>query len=369
MKYTSTVLTLNEICSTNIGDQAIAEGLNNAIYDVFGPDTKILNFCLQRGKMHSNTIPSKNGHTGKTEPALDATFLYHLAWTLRYIFRLAFAIPKFLKTDLAIFGGGGIIMNNRLQFPTALFLCGLLLKTLRIPYAVTGVSMSGELDELSKYLFKRFLHGALQVDVRDPVSSHKMALELNVHPSEGADYAFCLPAPSDEISIDDDTFEYLLNISSSVENKAEYARWIQDFISFNSDKSVAIVTTGVESDIRLAEDIVLHHPSKHLSIFHPVTYSQYCKLATASRLVIASRLHSGILAITSKSATMILDVGFKQRGFFKAIGLPNLVIKVKHLASEGHLQMPADLDLDQIAELQKSLCVKNLKAIKLKIGS
>jgi len=192
------ILTVNEICSNNIGDQAIGAGLNLAIQHVFGLGTEIYNFSLQKGSFPS-VAPVRKAKTAESDSGdLKVSIARHSLWSFRYLYRLLFAMKTISKVDLVIVGGGSLVMNNKLQFPTALYICGLLFNIFNKPYAVSGVSMSGEINGVAHVLFARFLKGAIHVDMRDPISREKGRLLFSLEIAQGSDYAFLLDydAPS-----------------------------------------------------------------------------------------------------------------------------------------------------------------------------
>lgn len=358
------ILTINEISSKNIGDQAIGIGLNVAIKEIFGPATEIYNFSVQKGQFIESITSSAATKVRSDSGNLDVSVIYHFIWTLRYIFRLLFAIPTFSKIDFAIVGGGSLIMNNKLQFPTALFLCGSLLRFLGKPYAVSGVSMSGEVDGVARHLFQRFLKGALHVDMRDPISINKAQdlFSINVH--TGSDYAFALNEiqPIKQVVIKE--FKILLNISASVKNMNSYLTLIRKIIGTNDCDRVALITTGDVGDIALTTSIAneFHLPASN--IFHADSCYDFCRVAQKADVVIGSRLHAAILAIFSKSRTLIMDVGYKQKGFFMGLGLDKNIIDYTNNADILFLTDDSRRYDEFDCQNQKEICLENLRRIK-----
>lgn len=327
------ILILNEIGSCNIGDAAIARGINDAV-STECDNVKIDNYYLQRGCFFDNYKPSHlSSQSAKTVSLPVPLFIYHFAWSARYLYRVIKDIRRIKVASMAIFGGGGLIMNNRLQFPTSMLIFSLIFRLLKIPYAISGVSLSGEIYGLSKLLFRYVFSGAFHIDIRDPISLSKFEKIFNINAKLGADYAFAISLNKKCSTKDTVDFDVLLNISSAIEQRQKYSAMIIRFLSENPSLKVLIATTGEHSDRQFATELHRAHLSTSHTIAFPDDFMEFIALARRSRFVLASRLHAGILGLLSGTKTSIIDVGYKQTGFFQGINLANNVVDASSTAT------------------------------------
>ncbi|SDH36319.1 MULTISPECIES: polysaccharide pyruvyl transferase family protein [unclassified Duganella] len=362
MREVKNILVINESLSHNIGDRAIAGGLTAAINAVSGGQAKVHKFWLQKGiAVDDAALAVPAAGAGKSDSmSMQASYLYHTAWTGRYLLRLLRALGRIKQMDLAVFGGGSLIMDNRLQFPTAMYLLGLVLNRYKIPYAVSGVSLSGEISGPAAWLFRRFLAGACHVDMRDPISREKAQAQFGVHVAPGSDYAFCLPAlpapsPAPE-------YDLLLNVTSAVSERAAYRDFLQRMLSAFQDKKILLATTGDVGDELLTAELYAEYQRDGLQVCYAKSYAEYCSAVARARQVVASRLHSGILAVAMATPTSIVNVGYKQKGFFKGIGLERCVVDYTapvSALSEAWVPISAN-ERAAIAETQQAICLKNI---------
>lgn len=365
MREVKNLLVINETLSHNVGDRAIAGGLTAAINAVSGGKAQVHKFWLQKGiAVDDAALAVPAAGAGKSDSmSMQANYLYHAAWTGRYLLRLARALGYLKRMDLAVFGGGSLIMDNRLQFPTAMYLLGLVLKLYRIPYAVSGVSLSGEIRGPAAWLFRRFLAGACHVDMRDPISRDKAQAQFGVNVALGSDYAFCLPAlPA---AAPAPAYDYLLNITSSVSDRAAYRDFLQRFLGAFQDQRILLATTGDVGDEVLAAELYAQFQRDGLQVCYAKSYAEYCTAVAGVRQVIASRLHSGILAVAMRTPTIILNVGYKQKGFFKGVGLEHCVVDyTAPISALTAAWAPiAASERAAIAEKQAAICRANIGKI------
>lgn len=354
------ILTYNEYLSCNVGDNAINEGLNEAIKDVFGADAEIYSIGLQNGLSGERSAQKNIDISDKVSDSIHkkTNIFYHAAWTIRYIFRLLLSLKKVRRASLAIVGGGGILMNNNYQFPTALFINSVIFRLFKIPYCLTGVSFSGELNFISKLMFSYFFHGACHVDVRDPGSKKRMLVDFELEVEQGADYAFCNSVNFKAKK----EYDLMLNISSAVKNTLEYRCGVFKLLEKVKDKRILVLTTGDPGDEKLAKSLISDAGLGGIEFVAAKQFSDVIRCAKMSRRVIATRLHAGILSLLSGVPTSVINIGDKQVDFFVGIGLEGNVIDISSLDKYYTNYFDTEVTfLEGICSSQRNICLQMIR--------
>lgn len=335
----------NEANSRNIGDVAINAGLTCCLEKLSdGNNLEINNYGLQ------SALPIKNNsseHEHKEKKYNINPYIYHFLWSIRYLCRISKSINKIKKSNLIIIGGGGIFMDNKMQFSTAIFFIACLSKFFGIKVYCVGVSANKQHSFLSDFLFKKSAGMMDGIFVRDAGSGIIIKNNFFADCDVSGDFAFCV----DFYGGDKKNNKVLINVNGAVNvNKVKYFEKIKEIIEFYGQERCEFVTTGEKEDFVLA-DSFLRQTGLAIKINHIKNYIDYMELVSGAHLVVASRLHAAILSIIAKTKVAIINVGEKQKNFFVAAGLENNVIEMDEKFSE-----PRNFDFGEVVEKQKRLC-------------
>lgn len=339
------VSVFNEANSKNIGDMAINAGLISCLKELIGEDCLEINsYGLQ------SALPIKNElseHEQKEKKYNINPYLYHLLWSARYIYRISKIISKIKKSNLILLGGGGIFMDNKMQFSTATFFISCLAKFFGVKIYCVGVSANKRHSFLSNFLFRRSVNMMNGIFVRDAGSGVIIKNEFSAICDISGDFAFYV----DFCKRHKKNNKVLININgAAIIDRVKYFEKIREIINFYGQQRCELVTTGEKEDFVLS-DIFLQQTGFSIKINHFRRYIDYVEFVAGAELVVASRLHAAILSIVAKTKVAIINVGEKQKNFFIAIGLENNILEINKKFSE-----PKDFNFDEIVAKQKKLC-------------
>lgn len=320
------IVTFNEAGSSNIGDVAINAGLVNCLRGLGVDPGQILAVGLQSGQRVSASPSCPNG-TERSEgrKILDRlpAALYYSMWVFRYVVRFLRLRHELKSAKLFIIGGGGIIMDNKSQFATAMAIVALFARLYRIPTACLGVSAADKRGWLSDWLFRFSLRRMNMVFARDDESRATIEKLSGVTCGVCGDFAFSSvqlvqrAAPS----------LVLINVSSMVSMpQVEYFEWLKRLANAYAPSDIRLFTTGDLEDFELAKKFAASD-GRTLVVFHCVQLSDYVGLLQQAKQVFASRLHAGIIALAGGVPCSMLAVGSKQRNFFRSVGLAHCVLE------------------------------------------
>lgn len=320
------ILVINEGDSPNIGDQAINIAVKEALNKKFERGLLVENLSLQKGKLLSATEADENKKLSDSEiPSFS--YIYHFLWICRYLFRALKNINIYRKSDLAIIGGGGIVMDNRLQFPTAIYINSLILKFFNIPFHVMGVSVSDTMSPTAYQLIKKSFLMARSIALRDDISNAALVNRGIRGGNVIGDFAVCLfNGYGSNVTKD---YYLAINVSTSVEDNIKYLKCIKETIRTNNDKRVCLLTTGDIGDEQLADKIKEEMGSYNIDVVKAKSPDEYTEVCGKSEFVIATRLHGGILSLLVNHKTVIVNVGKKQSGFFNSLGISNHIFNLE----------------------------------------
>lgn len=262
-------------------------------------------------------------------------------------------LEEFAAADLVVSAGGTYLVPHYRISPKLLDL--LVARCLGRPYVLFTQSLGPFPPGRQRWLLRHVLGRALLVMVRDE-RSHRHLVELGIDPGqivECADAAFALPEPARppvahgtapqiavsvrdwphfEASAEDGMERYLdavaalvrhlverhdarVTFLSTCQGVAEY--WTDD--SRTADAVVARLPDEIRSHVRVNREF--HRPealAAHLGAFD---------------LVVATRMHVAILALTASTPVLPIAYEFKTKELFATLGLGDLVEDMEDISA------------------------------------
>lgn len=308
-----TVLIVNEICSDNIGDHAINEGIRElARENGYTP----LSHGFDADK--KNVVPVNKNE--KITPKVflrklknliinRIRFLKYFRWYLENNSRIKDAIKN--DFSLLMIGGGQLIQSGG-TFPIAMFLWACHAKVKNKPYIILGVGCAEKFNLLDRLLFKYAFNNSEGVYVRERRSIEKLDEFFNYPAKYIPDLAFALYGKNKTldktITIIGATayYVYLKNAKEleweSYKSQEEYVSdWtniVEEEIRLKKNKILFISTTVEDAALNsmIYHKIKSKNPTADVELFESVpelnTYIQYL---SASEKIYSGRMHSLIL--------------------------------------------------------------------------
>ena len=182
------ILTINEIYSDNIGDQAIAEALRKFCQVDQGIQVDSVDFSFRKFFLQHKANNSIKKYK-RTLRAYVPTILKKVFFLFKN-FKNAKLIAS-LKYDLAIIGGGQLILGKG-SFPYSLFLYTYFLKRQGTKIKLVSVGVGENFNEVEKYLIKKSLNIIDSIYLRDKKSIDNLRKIFNKESKFSPDIAYYL---------------------------------------------------------------------------------------------------------------------------------------------------------------------------------
>ncbi len=238
---------------------------------------------------------------------------------------------EFVSCNAVLVGGGALLDDNGLHFPSSLLLIQKICRDLSLPLFSVGCSSSGNFSMAGKYILRKFVNYAQLVAVRDRES--KRALQ----PLSKKDiFIFGDFALGMDLQEEGKTFVPPRSIAINVMHFAgsekhlqhDYELFLKAVINFlrRRNFTVTLFTTGDQNDLRAAQAV--HSMTGQFStIFHPRTFQEIVSFLQTKDAVFCTRLHAAIMAIDANVPAIALWVTPKIKNFFETIGLSEYCIE------------------------------------------
>ncbi len=365
--------------TSNLGDRAICQAAVHYILD-FHYDVKLFSLGSFKYLGEIKSIDQLERYLKVEQSTLDdrpwiirfVKKVYLLKIILRFLrnWKNEHAVEKHLKDcQWTIVGGGALLEGNGLHFPISLVQVSNTSRKLNIPILCLGCSSSSKFSILGKILLKKFISRLHILSVRD-LQTRLNLLKLcpNVEISEFGDFAF---RAKENITRDTSTkinhiglnVMYLINHSKEDQEKYEdfVIKLLVLLIDFPEVK-VTLFTTGDKGDANAACKI--KKLMYQIDIFIPETLNDLIEFYKDKDLIIATRLHSGILALNHDVATIALFLSPKIKNFFKTIGLDEYaysinqfenLLKIKSLIPKNPKEIIEQLDYSHFKVARKMI--------------
>lgn len=323
------ILVVGESLSQNLGDQAILEGLKCYLISrhcfVDSIDLSGRKEVSREVSNKGNTIV-KNMVAGKFIPYIN--MLRSLVIVITNIRTISIKIKN---SDLIAFGGGSLLIDNNLSFPSKLYFYSLICRFYKRKYIVIGCSARKVNKFLARYFINEFLKKSQKIGVRDEVS-------LKILKSNGVD-AFITQDPAlflpqhhkkggvikkNKIGINvmaDQSHGYFSNRIKYEEYRDLTDAIIEKIVERND---VIVFTTGDHRD----NEIVKRDYIGRNNIYTPANINELLTFISELDKILCVRLHASILAITQELIPFALSWDEKVSGFFETNKLDKFYINL-----------------------------------------
>ncbi|EGQ8651020.1 polysaccharide pyruvyl transferase family protein [Vibrio cholerae] len=337
------MVNLTIVCESkgdNLGDLAIYRGLN-ALLDT----EKTLNirplqlsFEKKRKDVSRSNEDLKYLHFYsdfyKRIPVLHMLFL--MLRLLAYNFGRLSKIRKLIEdSDFVIFGGGSLLINNKLVFPLNLLFISCICRLKNVKYAVAGVSTRHVESTLARCLLRTFLKNSEFIYVRDENSIDLCLKQFGVEALYCPDFALCQKlSQTREIK-----YSFAINVMGRQTHGMfsneivvdTYKDKIKKVIEQCSYSNIALFTTGEESDYLIARQIIdemCDESQNRVEIIHPETYEQLFSVYEKTNIIFATRLHSALIGISQGKTLCCFNWDSKVEGAFKSLGYEHSLVSL-----------------------------------------
>jgi polysaccharide pyruvyl transferase WcaK-like protein len=323
-------LLVNEAESANVGDQAIAEALSDAVRSL-GHSPVQADFSSGR-RVDAARI-------GSRPPARRAK-------------RMGLAVPKWVRIlhwcskswrpirdtcreghDLALIGGGQLILSNG-HFVAALATWSFFLRRHRVPYALVGCGAGSTFKRWERWLLRRVARGAQGgVHLRDRASCERVAAITGVACGFIPDLAFMLSPPRHAGAGDGDGVRrvalsvadydvyrrYCPELGKTAASEDRYLEeWCELSARFARAGAALVLVGTAPGDARQTEKLQALLAARSVAatrVPEPRSWREYCDRVADCSLVVSGRMHGLILARIAGVAVQPYIVSRKLEAF------------------------------------------------------
>jgi polysaccharide pyruvyl transferase WcaK-like protein len=239
--------------------------------------------------------------------------------------------PQLERAQAIMVGGGALLADSGLHFPQSLGVLAETARRLRRPVVCLGCSADGPWSARGEEQIRKFLTACAMVAVRDQTSAERLAAALGKPVPVFGD--FCLSEAWRSNGGDRGGERRALAVNARrlpgpwcaaqdryEETLAALTRRVLQADAVRGLEMVRVFTTGVAEDALPAQRVAARiGGGAGLAIPHRL--EELRGLLGASALVIASRLHAGILALTQGAPIVGFSPEPKLRRFLATLGL------------------------------------------------
>jgi polysaccharide pyruvyl transferase WcaK-like protein len=237
---------------------------------------------------------------------------------------------KLSECVAAVVGGGALLDDDNLHFPSSLFLVKISCKRLTLPLYTLGCSSAGKFSILGRLILRDFLRYATMIAVRDSSSKAVLQPLSNKQIFFFGDFAFGTTVkPRSIIRPTKVAFNVMHFWGSDKGLHPGYEFFLQQILSIlmsREDLDVTLFTTGDTNDKAMA--LKVHARVNSINeVFHPRNFSELSVFLKSKDVVLCSRLHAAIIAISEGTPAIALWSTPKAKNFFHTIGLHEYCIR------------------------------------------
>lgn len=249
---------------------------------------------------------------------------------LRQRLRMAQLLPRLAGAQAISVGGGALLADENLHFPQSLVQIARCARRLGKPLYCLGCSSEGDWSAKGAAMVREFVSACQLIAVRDDATASRLATELATRPPVFGD--FCLnerPLAVHEAASVADRLMPAVNACqlptrwSMAQPAYEDAlvRLARRLAMAATSEGVRIFTTGTAEDAIVACRVHMRLQDCGAQLHLPHDLSQLLGLLRASSVVMASRLHGAILALTQDVPVFGYSPAPKLRNFLSTLGL------------------------------------------------
>lgn len=370
----SQILVLGNYQNQNLGDEAIGLGLKKIFSDSvpYPLDVKLerFNIALSRSNVNLLQLAKDNIKSYKVGKLLQR-FYYYMRLTplfriLREIIFFTFINYKhWLKSyhlirssDVTVIGGGNLMMDLGYVNPVSFFIYTLFARILHKKIFISAIGCGPVSNSFSKVIFSWCLSQSDCISVRDTYSYRVLnsfctdQIIQNVHLT--ADPAIVLDAsdiPPGRPNIDENLPEQITIGISTLSyqdpryypqgNLDRYRNYINrisilaDELSLRLSASIILFPTNINADLATASDIFaqIERPAE-ARIANITSLQDLMDTIGETDLILATRLHSAILAIGRGKPVIGFAYQEKMNSFFELMNLEEWVHSIEDFSSD-----------------------------------
>jgi len=254
------------------------------------------------------------------------------------------------RHDLVLFGGGALLMDNNWSFPLALLNFSRAVRAAGRPYACIGCSTGSHYSAMSKRWLREFLANCQYIALRDEKSRESLKLIDDYVTDVFVDSALTVsriypPAPRTVGR----GRKLGLNVMSRVWhprlNASVYGRYIEaveGFIEAVDEGGagpwdrIELFVTGEPADLEVASAVADKARARCRRVAIdirplPATLEALCMVMADLDLVVATRMHAGILGKSYGRPLVAIEWDGKIRGFCELLGIEDSCIPIERV--------------------------------------
>lgn len=362
------ILLISFFNSNNIGDRAICQVLEKEL----SPLGKIYTMDISGVSVKTENISNDIDKTTADIPQKCNFYDIKSFCALRRIGRLDYAKSLIKKSDLILLAGGNMIMDLE-KFSYYSFLCDKYIKFAK-EYNKKAAFVFVGVGKISTYIQKKKWEYVLMncdfISVRDSLSKKKMTDTLNVKNEIRVwkDPVFML----DNIKEMKDNKKIAINIYLEAvkdENERRKLKSLYIYIIKELKKHYKIILYSTEkNDFKGLNEIYYsfrENERLNLDIEFPTDTSELLDMYKTIDVVVATRMHSFIIAITQNIPAIVLSWDNKIDGVAHDVGLSEFVYDIHNAVTEKKSFL---IEIEHIM-LQKENYSRHISSINEKIKS
>lgn len=251
------------------------------------------------------------------------------------------------ELDVLLIGGGGILMDLYRSNPFVYGMYGLLVKWTKTPAFIFGAG-AGPINTRIGRLFIRMIGNAVQhVLVRDQASKALLAsigvkkpIDVVLDPAFYLEEPGCKQKEHAGLQIGVTAVPYYSGIYWPEEDQHIYNAYVRGMannldmlMNKQSDAVIHFFSTRFPEDKQAAEDIqsLMKHRSRTLVYQENLNHQEVYAALSEQDLVIGTRLHSLILALTAKTPVIAVSYHHKVTDVMDALELNRYIVQIDEL--------------------------------------
>lgn len=308
------ILIVNEVCSDNIGDHAINEGIRKVVSDA-GYIAESIGF--DAGKKNVKSQPVKKN----TKVSFIRRVRHYIFWknqfvkyTRWYINNIKRIRNVFVDNYGAMIVGGGQLIQSGGTFPIAMYIWSREAKKNKIPFYIVGVGCAEKFTKIDKWLYKKAFSYSSGFFVREKKSIEKIESFFSVKPGYIPDLAYALydehstiEIKKKNISIIGATAYYVhkKNIDEiNAVDEGDFESYVSYWINIiekeiQTGNVVQLVSTTVEdADLNkfIYDKIICDENKNYINLIENVpSLNEYLNHLKDAKVVYSGRMHTLIL--------------------------------------------------------------------------
>lgn len=293
------IAVVGEVNSSNLGDQAIFLGLQSYLNN----SNTVVSLDLSGRKSKTGWQNNTKKNVQRNFPGFIYRFYFLITTVIKFLSQIQVISKQIKECQLIIFGGGSLLIDNNLSFPSKLFLFSILSRFHKKKYVVVGCSTRPVLNIIARFMLGYFLNGASKIGLRDYKSLELCEINNRGKCNFTPDSALLLsPSTVDGVGRVNNSKIVGINVMSpqkhgffsDIYEFEKYMAVIKELASRLVGCKVIIFTTGDFAD----NDFVTDRFAHEFDVFIPHSLDDLTDFFSSVDRVYATRLHALIISIS-----------------------------------------------------------------------